>query len=60
MCDEAVDDSLTALKFIPDWFVTSKMIRKLCTALYADDSLLLFGGDSGDVTFFVIKWVFLV
>ena len=51
MCDEAVDDSLTALKFIPDWFVTSKTIRKLYTALYADDGLLLFGDDSGDVTF---------
>ena len=27
MCDEAVDDSLTALKLIPDWFVTSKMFK---------------------------------
>ena len=35
MCDEAVDDSLAALKIIPDWFVTSKMIKKLYTALYA-------------------------
>ena len=33
MCDEAVDDSLGALKFIPDYFVTSKMIRNLYTAL---------------------------
>ena len=51
MCDEAVDDSLTGLKLISDWFVTSKMIRKLYTALYADDGLLLFDEDSGDVTF---------
>ena len=29
MCDEAVDDSLAALKLVPDWFVTSKMIKKL-------------------------------
>ena len=29
MCDEAVDDCLPALKLIPDWFVTSKMIKKL-------------------------------
>ena len=28
MCVEAVDDCLAALKFIPDWFVTSKMIKK--------------------------------
>ena len=27
ICDEAVD-SLEALKFIPDWFVTSKMLQK--------------------------------
>ena len=27
MCDKAVDDSLAALKLIPDWFVTSKMIK---------------------------------
>ena len=29
MCDEAVDDCLAALKLIPDWFLTSKMIKKL-------------------------------
>ena len=28
MYDEAVDDSLAALKLIPDWFVASKMIKK--------------------------------
>ena len=28
MCDEAVDDSLASLKLIPDWFLTSKMIKK--------------------------------
>ena len=36
MCDETVDDCLTALKFIPDWFVTSKMIKNfllLCTQM---------------------------
>ena len=26
LCDEAVDNSLAALKFIPDWFLTSKML----------------------------------
>ena len=29
MCDEAVDDCLEALKFVPDWFATSKMLEKL-------------------------------
>ena len=33
MCDEAVGDSLAAMKLIPDWFITSKMIKKLFTAL---------------------------
>ena len=27
MCDESVDDSRTTLKLIPDWFITSKMIK---------------------------------
>ena len=52
MCDEAVDNSLPALKLIPDWFVTSKMIKKLYTALYANNGLLFFDEDSGDVTFY--------
>ena len=51
MCDEAVDDSLAALKFFPDWLVTSKMIKKLVTALYADDNIIYFNEDSGDVIF---------
>ena len=29
MCNETVDDPLVALKLIPNWFVTSKMIKKL-------------------------------
>ena len=29
MCDGAAGDSLAALKLIPDWFVISKMIKKL-------------------------------
>ena len=51
MCDEAVDDCLVALKFIADWFVTSKMIKKLFTALYLDDNILYFNKDSGNVVF---------
>ena len=33
MCDKAIDDFLPPLKFVPDWSVTSKMIK---------NSLLLF------------------
>ena len=35
MCNEAVDDCLVALRFIPNWFVTIKMIKNLLTDLYA-------------------------
>ena len=43
--------SLAALKLIPNWFVTSKMIKKLYTAFQADDCLLFLDEDSGDDTF---------
>ena len=29
MCDEALDDCLAALKFVPDCFVTSKVNKKI-------------------------------
>ena len=51
MCDKAVDDSLGALKLIPDWFVTSKTIKKLFTSLYVDKNILYFNEDSGNVKF---------
>ena len=31
----AVDDCVVVLKFVPDWFVTSKMIKQVFTGLYA-------------------------
>ena len=37
---ETVDDFLATLKLIRDWFVTIKMIKKLFTALYADENIL--------------------
>ena len=49
MCDKAVDDSLTALKRIPDWFVTNKVIKKLFTALLADGKYALFYEDPDKV-----------
>ena len=52
MCDEAADDSLAALKLIPDWFVVSKMIKKLYTTLYADKHILYFDEDSGYAVFY--------
>ena len=46
MCDESVDDWLAGLKFIPEWFVTSKMLQKFHDALNANDK------DFSKVTFF--------
>ena len=60
MCNKAVDDFLTGLKFVPDWFATSKMIKKLVTALYADTNILYFNEDSDNAVFSCNKWVFLV
>ena len=46
MCDEAADDILPTLNFVRDWFVTSKMIKKFFTALYANENILHFNEDS--------------
>ena len=51
MCDEAVDGFLAPLKLIPDWFLTSKMIKKLFAALYTDENILYFNEDSRNVVF---------
>ena len=51
ICDEAVDDCLAAVKFIPDWFVTSRIIKNLFTALYTDDNIHYFNEDSGNAVF---------
>ena len=40
MCDKAVYDCLVALKFVPDWLLSRKMIKILFSALYADKSKL--------------------
>ena len=52
MCDKAVDDSLAALKLIPDRFVTSKMIKELFTALCTDQTVLYFNDEPGNAVFF--------
>ena len=50
-CVITVDDCLAALKLVPDWFVTSKMIKILFTALYADENILYFNEDSSNAVF---------
>ena len=60
MCNKSVDDFPPSLKFLPDWFVTNKMTKKLITALYADDNILYFNEDAGNVVFSCNEMVFLV
>ena len=50
MWDEAVDDSLAALKVFMDWFVTSKTIKKLYT-LVSDENILYFNENFRNVVF---------
>ena len=52
MCDRVVDPSLLALKFVPDWFVTNKMIKKLDSTVFSDNYLVFGDSDSGFFTFF--------
>ena len=51
MWDKVVNDILPPLKLDPDWFVANKMIKKLHNALLADDDILFFDEDSGNVIF---------
>ena len=52
MCDESVDDCLTALNFIPDWSVTNKMLENFHDTLNANDDILFFNEDFSKVKFF--------
>ena len=60
ICDKAYDDCLAALKFVPYWFITSKMIKILFIALHADENILYFREDSGNVEFICYEMVFLI
>ena len=51
MCNKAVDYSLAALKFFPDSFVISKMIKIIVTAFYTDENILYFYDNSNNVGF---------
>ena len=51
MCNEAFDDCLAALKFIPDWFITSKMLEKSDSALLTNGDIVFFNEDFNKVSF---------
>ena len=50
MRGKAVQDFLPTLKFVFNWSVTNKVIKKLYSALFTDDDILFFDEDSGNVT----------
>ena len=59
ICDKAVDVCLPALKFVPNWFVTNKMLENLDNVLYNDD-IVFVNTDSDNDMFLMIIWVLLV
>ena len=60
MCDKVVDDCLATLKFAPDWFVTSNIIKNfllICTQMKIYSTLMKILVMSYLI---VIEWVFLI
>ena len=51
-----VDDCLATLKFIPDWFVTSKMLETFHNALLANEEMLFLMKILIKSHFLPIKW----
>ena len=41
--------------FVPDWFVTSTMIKKHDDALFANNDIIFINKDSNNATFLVVK-----
>ena len=52
MCDKAVDACLSALKIVPDFIVTSKMIEILHNLVFPDDNIDLDYTECDIVAFF--------
>ena len=52
MYHKAVDVFLTTLKFVPDWFVTNKMLEKLGDVVFSKDDIVFVYENSDNVTFF--------
>ena len=52
MYDKAGNDFHSSLKFVPSWFVTSKLIKIFHDALFANDDILFFDKDFRNVIFY--------
>ena len=57
ICDSVVDDCLTALKFVLDWFVTSKMKKFFFTLMKIYSILMKI---LVMLYLLVMEWVFLI
>ena len=49
LCDKTAHNFLPALTFVPNWFVRSNMVKKLQSALFADDDIFFLHEGSGHV-----------
>ena len=52
MCDRTLDACLSSLKFLPDWFVTNKMLKDFDNTVFLKDEIAIVIEDSDSVTFF--------
>lgn len=50
ICDKAVDNCLSKLKLVPDWFVTNKILEKV-DAVFSNDNIVFINTDSDYGTF---------
>ena len=60
MYHKAVDIFLTILKFVPDWFVTNKMLEKLGDVVFSKDDIVFVYENSDNVTFFSMTWALII
>ena len=51
---------LAALKFIPDLFLTNKILENFNDFVFSNDDIAFANADSDNVTFLVRKWVLLL
>ena len=52
MCHKVVDACLIALKFVPDWYVTNKILNILDNAVFLNGDIVFVNADSDNVTTF--------
>ena len=60
MYNEAVDDCLEALNFIPEWFVASQTLENFHDVLLADDDIIFLMKILIRSHFLLIKWLSLL